>query len=106
MYVTARPDIQHYKVTNWLAQHNFPLGMVFFSDGISTDPIKQKTEILRSLTINSNLKWAFWTENEKSEQFIFHRATTPAIRVIKSLNSQTGKYLEEIKQIPTLPYWQ
>jgi phosphatidate phosphatase PAH1 len=56
LYVTARPDIQHYKVTNWLAQHNFPLGMVFFSDGISTDPIRQKTETLRSLTINSNLK--------------------------------------------------
>lgn len=56
LYVTARPDIQHYKVTNWLAQHNFPLGMVFFSDGISTDPIKQKTEILKSLTQSSCLR--------------------------------------------------
>lgn len=53
IYVTARPDIQHYKVTNWLAQHNFPLGMVYFSDGLSRDPMRQKTEILRSLTVNN-----------------------------------------------------
>ena len=56
LYITARPDIQHYKVTNWLAQHNFPLGMIFFSDGLSTDPIKQKTETLRSLIENNDLK--------------------------------------------------
>ena len=56
IYVSARPDIQHYKVTNWLAQHNFPLGMVFFSDGLSRDPLRQKTEILRSLVINNTIK--------------------------------------------------
>ncbi len=56
IYVTARPDIQHYKVTNWLAQHNFPLGMVYFSDGLSRDPIKQKTETLRNLTVCNSIK--------------------------------------------------
>jgi phosphatidate phosphatase PAH1 len=56
IYITARPDIQHYKVTNWLAQHNFPLGMVFFSEGICRDPIRQKTESLRSIVIGSQLK--------------------------------------------------
>jgi len=58
------------------------------------------SRLKKSLLINliCNLKWAFWTENEKSEQFIFHRATTPAIRVIKSLNSQTGKYLDSLDQ--------
>ena len=56
IYVTARPDIQHYKVTNWLGQHNFPLGMVFFSNGLRRDPIRQKTETLRNLVVNNNLK--------------------------------------------------
>lgn len=56
IYVTARPDIQHYKVTNWLAQHNFPLGMCYFSDGLSRDPIRQKTETLRHLTGNKSIK--------------------------------------------------
>ncbi len=56
IYITARPDIQHYKVTNWLAQHNFPLGMVYFSDGLSRDPIRQKTETLRSIVLNNSLK--------------------------------------------------
>lgn len=55
IYITARPDYQHYKVTNWLAQHNFPFGMVFFSDGISRDPIKQKTETLKNIMTNSSL---------------------------------------------------
>ncbi len=56
IYVTARPDIQHYKVTNWLGQHNFPLGMVFFSNGLRHDPIRQKTETLRNLAANNSLK--------------------------------------------------
>ena len=56
IYVTARPDMQHYKVTNWLAQHNFPLGMVYFSDGLSRDPIKQKTETLRNITAVNSIK--------------------------------------------------
>lgn len=55
IYVTARPDIQHYKVTNWLGQHNFPLGMVFFSQ-LRHDPIKQKAETLRNLVVNNSLK--------------------------------------------------
>ncbi len=56
IYITARPDIQHYKVTNWLAQHNFPLGMVYFSDGLSRDPIRQKTETLRHIVLDNDLK--------------------------------------------------
>ena len=55
IYITARPDYQHYKVTNWLAQHNFPFGMVYFSNGISRDPIKQKTETLKNIVFKSNL---------------------------------------------------
>lgn len=55
IYITARPDMQHYKVTNWLAQHNFPLGMVFFSDGLSRDPIKQKTDTLKNIVVNNSI---------------------------------------------------
>jgi membrane-associated phosphatidylinositol transfer protein len=55
IYITARPDIQHYKVTNWLAQHNFPLGMVYFSDGLSRDPMRQKTETLKAIVKSNNL---------------------------------------------------
>jgi len=55
IYITARPDMQHYKVTNWLAQHNFPLGLVFFSDGLRRDPIKQKGETLKNLVTNNSL---------------------------------------------------
>lgn len=28
LYVTARPDIQQRRVVHWLAQHNFPHGMM------------------------------------------------------------------------------
>jgi len=55
IYITARPDMQHYKVTNWLAQHNFPIGMVFFSDGLKRAPIKQKAETLKNLVTNCSL---------------------------------------------------
>lgn len=56
IYISARPDKQKAKMTRWLAQHNFPLGMVFFSDGIRPDPIKQKLETLKSLVNNTKLK--------------------------------------------------
>jgi len=49
LYVTARPDMQQRRVVSWLAQHNFPHGLVFFSDGFTTDFLGHKTEFLRSL---------------------------------------------------------
>ncbi|XP_064618758.1 protein retinal degeneration B-like isoform X2 [Lineus longissimus] len=49
IYVTARPDMQHKKVVSWLAQHNFPHGMVSFMDGLSADPLRQKALYLKSL---------------------------------------------------------
>ena len=50
MYITARPDMQKKKVVAWLAQHNFPHGMVVFMDGLSADPLKQKTNYIKHLT--------------------------------------------------------
>ena len=49
LYVSARPDMQHRKVVAWLAQHNFPHGMVAFMDGLSKDPLRQKFNYLRHL---------------------------------------------------------
>jgi len=49
LYVTARPDMQQRMVVTWLAQHNFPHGMVAFMDGLSAEPIRQKTNFIRQL---------------------------------------------------------
>ena len=49
LYVTARPDMQQKKVLAWLAQHNFPHGMVGFMDGLSADPIRQKLHYIRQI---------------------------------------------------------
>jgi hypothetical protein len=55
IYVTARPDMQQRMVVGWLAQHNFPHGMVSFMDGLSADPLRQKTNYLRQLVQEAQL---------------------------------------------------
>ncbi|CAJ0579026.1 unnamed protein product, partial [Mesorhabditis spiculigera] len=40
VYVTARPDMQQRVVSAWLAQHNFPHALLFFTPSFSTDPLK------------------------------------------------------------------
>ena len=42
--------MQQKKVVAWLAQHNFPHGMVSFMDGLSADPLRQKANYLKQLT--------------------------------------------------------
>ncbi|XP_069168054.1 protein retinal degeneration B isoform X5 [Procambarus clarkii] len=49
IYVTGRPDMQQQKVVSWLAQHNFPHGLVSFADGLSRDPLGHKADYLRVL---------------------------------------------------------
>lgn len=49
VYVTSRPDFQKIKVMSWLAEHNFPYGLVSFGNGISKDIQRHKTEFLRYL---------------------------------------------------------
>ncbi|XP_063225063.1 protein retinal degeneration B isoform X2 [Bacillus rossius redtenbacheri] len=49
VYMTGRPDMQQQKVVSWLAQHNFPHGLVSFADGLSTDPLGHKAAYLRTL---------------------------------------------------------
>jgi len=41
--------MQKQRVVSWLSQHNFPQGMVFFSEGLVHDPLRQKTLFLKSL---------------------------------------------------------
>ncbi|XP_070572390.1 membrane-associated phosphatidylinositol transfer protein 2-like isoform X2 [Ptychodera flava] len=55
LYVTGRPDMQKQKVLEWLAQHNFPHGMVNFCDGLSADPLRQKANYLRNLMQDTKL---------------------------------------------------
>lgn len=49
VYVTSRLDFQKTKVMSWLAEHNFPYGLVSFGNGITKDLQKHKTEFLRYL---------------------------------------------------------
>uniref|UniRef100_A0A5F9D6I1 Membrane-associated phosphatidylinositol transfer protein 3 n=1 Tax=Oryctolagus cuniculus TaxID=9986 RepID=A0A5F9D6I1_RABIT len=49
LYITGRPDMQKQRVVSWLSQHNFPQGMIFFSDGLVHDPLRQKALFLRNL---------------------------------------------------------
>lgn len=55
VYVTGRPDMQQQKVVAWLAQHNFPHGLVSFVDGLSTDPLRHKGEYLRGLIQDADI---------------------------------------------------
>ncbi|XP_068422399.1 membrane-associated phosphatidylinositol transfer protein 2-like isoform X4 [Clinocottus analis] len=50
IYATGRPDMQKQRVVAWLSQHNFPHGIVSFCDGLVHDPLRHKTNFLKSLT--------------------------------------------------------
>jgi hypothetical protein len=41
--------MQQARVLAWLAQHNFPHGLVSFADGLSTDPLGHKAVYLKNL---------------------------------------------------------
>lgn len=49
IYITARPDMQQRTLSAWLAQHNFPHGLLFFNPSFSTDPLKQKSLVLKHI---------------------------------------------------------
>ena len=46
--------MQKQRVVSWLSQHNFPQGMIFFSEGLVHDPLRQKTIFLRNLVQDVN----------------------------------------------------
>ncbi|KAL6470277.1 hypothetical protein MHYP_G00213960 [Metynnis hypsauchen] len=56
IYITGRPDMQKQRVVSWLSQHNFPQGMVFFSEGLVHDPLRQKTIFLKGLVNECHIK--------------------------------------------------
>ena len=41
--------MQQQQVLTWLANHNFPHGLVSFADGLTTDPLRYKAEYLKKL---------------------------------------------------------
>lgn len=55
VYVTGRPDMQLQRVVSWLAQHNFPHGLVSFADGFTTDPLRHKAEFLKGLVHDQDI---------------------------------------------------
>lgn len=59
LYITGRPDMQKQRVVSWLSQHNFPQGMIFFSDGLVHDPLRQKAIFLRNLMQEVSVWWGF-----------------------------------------------
>ncbi|NWX97116.1 PITM2 protein, partial [Nothoprocta ornata] len=56
IYVTGRPDMQKQRVVAWLAQHNFPHGIVSFCDGLVHDPLRHKANFLKSLITDLHMK--------------------------------------------------
>uniref|UniRef100_W5MGN9 Membrane-associated phosphatidylinositol transfer protein 3 n=1 Tax=Lepisosteus oculatus TaxID=7918 RepID=W5MGN9_LEPOC len=56
IYITGRPDMQKQRVVSWLSQHNFPQGMIFFSEGLVHDPLRQKTIFLRNLVQECHIR--------------------------------------------------
>lgn len=56
VYVTGRPDMQKQRVVAWLAQHNFPHGIVSFCDGLVHDPLRHKANFLRNLVHDVSMK--------------------------------------------------
>ncbi|XP_064128195.1 membrane-associated phosphatidylinositol transfer protein 2 isoform X4 [Loxodonta africana] len=56
IYVTGRPDMQKQRVVAWLAQHNFPHGVVSFCDGLVHDPLRHKTNFLKLLISELHLR--------------------------------------------------
>ncbi|XP_031429067.1 membrane-associated phosphatidylinositol transfer protein 3 isoform X1 [Clupea harengus] len=56
IYITGRPDMQKQRVVSWLSQHNFPQGMIFFSEGLVHDPLRQKALFLRNLMQECHIK--------------------------------------------------
>uniref|UniRef100_A0A672U4Z8 Phosphatidylinositol transfer protein membrane associated 2 n=1 Tax=Strigops habroptila TaxID=2489341 RepID=A0A672U4Z8_STRHB len=58
IYVTGRPDMQKQRVVAWLAQHNFPHGIVSFCDGLVHDPLRHKANFLKSLITDVSHRWA------------------------------------------------
>ncbi|NXO84794.1 PITM2 protein, partial [Sitta europaea] len=56
IYVTGRPDMQKQRVVAWLAQHNFPHGIVSFCDGLVHDPLRHKANFLKSLISDLHMR--------------------------------------------------
>lgn len=110
LYITGRPDMQQRKVISWLAEHNFPHGLVFFSDGFSTDPLGHKAAHLNSL-INEHgiiLNAAYGSGKDISvynncglsqkQIYAIGRISKKYINMATTLNDGYALHLAELKQ--------
>lgn len=56
--------MQKQRVVAWLAQHNFPHGVVSFCDGLVHDPLRHKANFLKLLISEVGRGWVAWGEGE------------------------------------------
>ncbi|KAI2656295.1 Membrane-associated phosphatidylinositol transfer protein 3 [Labeo rohita] len=55
IYITGRPDMQKQRVVSWLSQHNFPQGMIFFSEGLCHIKINCAYGSMKDISVYSML---------------------------------------------------
>lgn len=108
IYVTARPSMQKAKVVKWLAQHNFPHGMVSFCDGISTDPLRQKASYLKGLVDQAKISihkaygsnkdiWVYTSVGlSQSQIFIVGKVSKKLQTQVQTLSNGYAAHLEQL----------
>ncbi|XP_071850387.1 membrane-associated phosphatidylinositol transfer protein 2-like isoform X2 [Apostichopus japonicus] len=110
IYVTARPSMQKAKVVKWLAQHNFPHGMVSFCDGITTDPLRQKASYLKHLVEQTKISihkaygsnkdiWVYTSVNLQPAQiYIVGKVSKKYQNQVQMLNTGYAAHLEQLAE--------
>eukprot|EP01135_Chromosphaera_perkinsii_P006050 Nk52_evm4s386 gene=Nk52_evmTU4s386 len=58
IYASGRPDMQQQGVVSWLAEHEFPAGLIWFADHATYDPGKHKQHFLMNLMSEAKIKIA------------------------------------------------
>ncbi|XP_065491586.1 membrane-associated phosphatidylinositol transfer protein 1 isoform X3 [Caloenas nicobarica] len=98
IYVTGRPDMQKHRVVAWLSQHNFPHGAVSFCDGLTHDPLRQKTAFLQSLRTEAEINIIAGYGSTKDISVYSSLGLTPAHiyivgRAVKKFHNQCQVWL-------------
>jgi len=78
--------MQQRMVVSWLAQHNFPHGMVAFMDGLSAEPLRQKTNYLRNVV-----------QEVRNILIIIISASEPRYRTVKMCDCYS-RFLREVDE--------
>ncbi|XP_063677460.1 membrane-associated phosphatidylinositol transfer protein 2-like isoform X2 [Bolinopsis microptera] len=98
IYITARPDLQKESVLEWLGTHNFPHGIVAFSDGISpTDLLKDKMEYL--IRLKNECKLNIYAAYGSSKDInVYQSAGIPLSKmyIVKPKNPKRKHQLDDV----------